>query len=116
MNDALSAGEPDGPGYSLYGQKIDWMMNQFPADVPLYWTNLPCSIEPETTATGCRTIDIALAVANRPLANLTPPPWAATAKDHTEYMLSPGTDMHYSLAGRQAWAALVAGALDARYP
>jgi len=116
INDALSPGGPTGPGYSTYGQKIDWMLNQLPAGVPVYWTNLPCSIEPETMVTGCKEIDIALTVAKDRWPNLTVLPWATTAKNHTEYMLTPGSDVHYSLAGNQAWATLVVDALDSRFP
>ena len=117
INDARLLGDSNGPGYAAYGPKIDWMMNQVPA--PTFPSTGPicaCSLEPPTMLTGCQTVDIALSTAKSRWPNLSVLPWATTAKGHPEYMLFPGTNVHYSPPGDQAWADLVLAALDARFP
>ncbi len=115
INDTMSAGTATTPGYTSYGRKIDWFMNLV-GTTPVMWTDLPCAIEPSDRATGCDTVNAALAQAAKRWHNLTVLPWSAQANGHPEYMASPGKDVHYSQTGALAWANFVVSALDSRFP
>jgi hypothetical protein len=103
-------------GYSHYGHKIDWFMSLVPRAKPVIWTNLPCAIEPQNRVAGCHAVNHALAAATQRWANLWVLDWARVANPHPAYMTSPGTDVHLSTAGTAAWAKLVVGFLDAKFP
>ena len=115
INDTYEPGTATTPGYSQYGQKIDWFMNSL-GDKPVLWTNLPCALEPPDLLTGCKTVNHALSMARERWPNLTVLAWSDVANRHPEYMKSPGDDVHYSVAGQVAWSRLVVAALDARFP
>lgn len=114
INDTGSAGTATGVGYYSYSKKIDWFMQLIPAGKLVIWTNLPCSIEPPSRLTGCRTVNYALALAKARWSNLVIADWAAVANSHPEYIAQPGSDVHLSPAGHSAWIALVARELDSR--
>jgi hypothetical protein len=114
VNDAKDAGTADGPGYTNYDAKIDYLMGLLPTDKPVFWTNLPCSLEPSSVMAGCAVINSALANAPARWASLTVLDWATPASGHPEYIKT--NDVHYTQAGYVAWANLVVGALDARIP
>jgi hypothetical protein len=114
INDTTNPGTATTPGYSHYGQKIDWFMNLV-GGKPVLWTNLPCAIEPPNRLTGCRTVNRALALARKRWRNLTVVPWNLLAYPHPRYMAFPGRDVHYSAAGEKAWSRLVVAALDDRF-
>ena len=69
INDALSEGTADGPGYAFYGRKIDWFMNLVGGERVL-WTSLPCHIEPPDWQTGCKVVNYRVVPGGRPLAEL----------------------------------------------
>ena len=115
INDARYAGTETTPGYSKYPKKIAWFMALIPPDVEVFWTNLPCNIQPPDFQTGCNGINYALALADSTFPNLTVVGWAARASGHPEYMQAPGTDVHLSPAGTSAWTNLVIQAIDARF-
>ncbi|MCU1353248.1 MAG: hypothetical protein JWM05_2457 [Acidimicrobiales bacterium] len=116
INDTVRPGQANTPGYASYGQKIDWLMKLLPAGKPVFWSNLPCSIEPPSRQTGCQAVNQALADARSRWAKLTVIDWASKANGHPEYMSSPGQDVHLSATGQVAWGAAVIRALDARFP
>jgi hypothetical protein len=115
INDTVSPGTATTPGFSYYGQKIDWFMNLVGGKHVL-WTNLPCNIEPADRKTACQTVNTALSLADDRWTNLTVLSWNVAANSHPEYMASPGEGIHYSTAGDVAWAKFVVAALDARFP
>ena len=114
INSAKHEGTPTTQGYAGFGQKIDWFMRLLPAQTPVIWTNLPCAIEPAAWRAGCRRINAALAHAHGRWRNLSVPRWDRVANDHPEYM-TPG-EVHYTPAGRAAWAEFIKRRLDARLP
>jgi hypothetical protein len=116
INDTAALGTRTSLGYSYYGQKIDWFMRLIPADRPVFWTNLPCAIEPSSRRTGCQYVNASLANARLRWPNLIVLNWGAAANSHPEYMASPGIDIHYSARGSGTWAGFVVAALDARFP
>ena len=117
INDALNPGRETSPGYGHYGAKIDWMMRLLPAAKPVLWTNLPCAVEPADTRTGCASINAELAAARARWKNLTVLDWAAKADAHPEYMQHPKiATVHYTSAGYDAYAALVADAIKSKAP
>src|SRR5262249_43275710 len=103
VNDTLQMGQPTTPGYNAYDQKIDWFM-ALADGRPVLWTNLPCTIEPPNIVAACNLIDSELAAAAARWPNLTVLDWNLASAGHTEYMQSPGTDVHYSTIGNAAWA------------
>jgi hypothetical protein len=109
INDTESRGTPTSRGYSGYPAKVDWMMHLF-GGKPVFWTNLPCAIEPRARAVGCAIVNASLAAATRRWPNLKLVNWAAVANAHRGYM-TPG-DIHYVTAGDLAWATMVASAVD----
>ena len=113
INDTLFPGTLTTPGYANYAKKIDWFMG-LTGDTPVFWSNLPCSIEPASRTTGCVTIDYALALATPRWPNLTVVDWNKRAGSHFEYITP--DDVHYTDAGLSSWTALVLAALDARFP
>jgi GDSL-like Lipase/Acylhydrolase family len=117
INDAASSGTSSTQGYADYGHKIDWFMNLLP-NAPVFWTNLPCAIEPTVYQRGCQTIDNGLAGAARRWPNLVVLNWARVADSHPQWMLDDGTGygVHYTQAGYSAWTALVVHALDRVFP
>ena len=112
INDTSMAGTATTPGYSHYGQKIDWFMNLVDGK-PVLWTDLPCAIEPLARRDACQTINNALSLAEGRWPNLTVLNWSIVANDHPEYMSS--GDAHYSIAGLTAWSKLVVDSLDTRF-
>jgi hypothetical protein len=109
INDTLVRGSPTGRGYIKYSAKIGWLMHLF-GGKPVFWTNLPCAIEPRARAVGCAVVNASLAGATRRWPNLRLINWAAVANSHRGYM-TPG-DIHYRTAGDLAWATAVAHAID----
>ena len=109
INDTAGVGTASSPGYSRYSAKIDWMMPNFHGK-PVFWTNLPCAIEPPARAAGCAIVNAALAGAALRWHNLKVIDWASVANSHPEYIKT--GDVHYRPAGLLAWAATVAGATD----
>ncbi len=115
INDTDQAGALTTPGYLHYAQKIDWFM-ALTGDRPVLWTNLPCSLEPLARVAACNLVNFQLDSAASRWSSLTVLNWNLASGGHTEYMASPGTDIHYSSAGFDAWANYVLGALDRRFP
>jgi hypothetical protein len=105
INDTVVVGSPGGPGYAAYGGKVDWMMRLF-GGKPVFWSNLPCAIEPPARAVGCAAVNAALAAAPSRWPNLTVIDWATEANSHPEYLFSaPGLGaVHYSAVGALVWA------------
>ena len=105
-NDTSQPGTVTTPGYASYGQKINWLRALLP-EVPILWTNLPCSIEPLARRAGCSAVNWALALS----PTVTMVNWGAAAMGHFEYMI-PG-QVHLTAAGYTAYSRVVAQALDA---
>ena len=101
--------------YAYYDRKINWFMN-IVGSRPVFWTSLPCAIEPRDRQTGCKAINLALHLAVERWPNLHVLKWGTAAERHPEYMKNPGTDVHYSPAGQAAWSKFVVAALDAHFP
>lgn len=114
INDTVTPGTATTKGYSNYDQKIDWFMGLVGGRY-MFWTNLPCGIEPAERMVGCRAINNALSRATARWPNLNVLAWNVAANTHPEYMESAGTQVHYSRAGQWAWAQFVVDALDARF-
>jgi hypothetical protein len=115
INDTAAEGTAGTPGYAGYGVKIDWFMGLV-GDKPVFWTLLPCAIEPPAREVGCKRVNAALSQAAERWPNLVVLAWNAVANDHPEYMSSPGSSVHYSAEGRWAWTRFVVDELDARFP
>lgn len=117
INDALIAGTATTQGYADYGDKIDWLMGLLP-DKPVFWTNLPCAIEPPAYRPGCETVNNSLTVASQRWSNLVVLNWGDIADNHPGWMRYEGTvyGVHYTDAGYDAWTQLVLGALDIAFP
>lgn len=112
VNDTKSPGEEDTVGYYKYGKKIDWFMSKLPADTPVFWTTLPCTIIEQPRLEGCQNVNIQLALAPARWPNLTVLKWQVAANSHPEYI---GTDgVHYTPVGQKAYANFVTSALDAK--
>lgn len=116
VNDTAAPGEATGAGYADYGAKIDWLMRLLPASKPVWWTNLPCDIEPKARVAGCAAVDSALQAATRRWPSLTVLDWSAAANPHPKWLLSNLGGVHLSAEGGLAWAKLIEQALDARFP
>ncbi len=116
VNDTRSPGTATTGGYSNYWQKIDWFMNKIPAGKPVFWTTLPCRIEPYPAVdpTGCATVNYSLLKAPARWPNLTVLNWANEANSHPEYMQS--GDVHYTDTGYAAWTRFILTALDNKFP
>jgi hypothetical protein len=112
INDTENRGTPTSRGYAGYPAKIDWLMHLFRGK-PVFWTNLPCRIEPRARAAGCAVVNASLAAATRRWPNLELIKWAAVANAHPEYMVA--GDIHYVTAGDLAWATMVARAIDTKF-
>jgi hypothetical protein len=106
----VGPGEPDGPGYSNYGAKIDWLMALMPGRV--VWTNLPCKIEPLWVRKGCQAVNAALNSARARYSRLTISNWASAANRHRRYI---DAYVHLTRAGQDRYAQLIARNLDARF-
>lgn len=118
INDTVHAGTQGTPGYAFYGKKIDWFMHLIPNDTLVFWTNLPCSIEPVGRLNGCKAVNTALAAARPRWTNLILVNWAARAGGHPEYLARANgkPDVHNSPVGASAWIAQVTSVMDARLP
>ena len=116
INDTVAPGTAVTPGYAAYGQKIDWLMRLLPSSKPVWWTNLPCAIEPADRATGCAAVNRALAAAPRRWPNLTVLDWARVADTHPRYLLATLKHIHFSEPGALTWSRLLAKALDGALP
>jgi hypothetical protein len=116
INDAWAYGTATTRGYASYGAKIDYIMQLLPRRRPVLWTTLPCRIEPAATQNGCHYINNALLAAPSRWPNLTIANWSTVANNHPEYMLAPGTDVHYSVTGHVAYTRFVVAALNAKLP
>jgi hypothetical protein len=116
INDTVAPGTATTPGYADYAQKIDWLMRLLPPSKPVWWTNLPCAIEPTARATGCAAVDAALAAAPQRWPNLTMLDWASVADAHPSYLLSTLKHIHFSQKGALMWSRLIARSLDAHFP
>jgi hypothetical protein len=114
VNDARRPGLATGPGYSAYGEKIDWLMALL-APHPVWWTNLPAQIVPPEWMTGCLAVNSALAAAEERWPNLTVLDWAAVADPHPEYVAG-HERIHITWKAATAWAQLVLNALDSYFP
>jgi len=114
INDTIVPGTLTTPGYAFYGRKIDWFMGLVRGK-PVFWSTLPCRLEPLDRQVGCKTVEYELYRARARWPNLTILPWGTVASSHPAYMLRAGS-VHFSAIGYAAWAALVASALDARFP
>jgi hypothetical protein len=113
INDTRTPGSGNSLGYADYDEKIDWFMQLLPPKRPVFWTNLPCAVEPADRSAGCATVNRALADARARWPNLTVVNWAKVANAHPEYMAD---RIHNSAAGYRAWAQLITRALDKRFP
>jgi lysophospholipase L1-like esterase len=119
INDSLDVGTATTQGYGNYAQKIDWFMNLIPSSTPVFWTNLPCSLEPPAYVTGCQKINYFLSQAHNRWPNFVLVNWMSVAGSHTEYMDSASIAdyrVHYSDAGYAAWSELVTNTLDSQFP
>jgi lysophospholipase L1-like esterase len=116
INDTTALGSATGLGYADYGGKIDWLMRLLTSSRPVWWTNLPCGIEPKARTQGCLAVNAALKAAPHRWPNLTVLDWATTADGHPNYLLRILGGVHLAGAGGVAWAKLVAKALDAHFP
>jgi lysophospholipase L1-like esterase len=116
INDTVAPGTSTTPGYAAYDRKIDWLMRLLPNSKPVWWTNLPCAIEPAARATGCAAVNSALAAAPQRWPNLTVLDWASHADTHPTYLLSTLQHIHFSEKGALVWSRLIARALDERFP
>jgi hypothetical protein len=115
INDAGVAAISDGRGFSGYRAKVDWMMGLMPRSKPVWWTNLPCAIEPASTRSGCAVVNRALAGARARWSNLRVLDWAAVADSHPEYLPASLGGIHLSGPAAGAWARLVGRALDREF-
>jgi hypothetical protein len=116
INDTVRAGTVNGPGYAQYGMKVDWLMSKL-GGTRVYWTNLPCTIEPKNRATGCRAVNDALAQATTRHTNLRLLDWSKAASGHREYLGQAGTfwAVHLTQKGQRAWAKLITARLDGAF-
>jgi hypothetical protein len=114
IDDAALDGSATGPGTVNYAAKIDWFMNLIPKTKPVYWTNLPCDVEPQQLQARCRTINWALSYARGRWPNLQVLDFASAARGHPEYMN--GRDAHPSWAGQLVWSNMIVDALDTAFP
>ncbi len=114
INDTGGPGLPTSYGYADYGQKIDWLMPLFDGK-PVLWTNLPCPIEPASRQHGCNIVNEALRDARSRWPNLTILGWNLIASSHPGF-LGPPLGVHLTDPGARYWSAMVAGALDSRFP
>jgi hypothetical protein len=114
INDAAEPGTADTPGYASYGQKIDWLMPLFHGR-PVWWTNLPCSIEPRERLKGCEVVNDALALAGRRWKNLTVLEWSSVAAGHPQFLMTGNDSLHLSPIGQGVWAMLVKKGVDQRF-
>ena len=116
INDTEAAGTAATRGYADYAAKIDWLMGLFPPHMPVWWTNLPCSIEPEDRSIGCRAVNDALAAAPERWPDLTVLDFATASLGRHEYLLAHIGGVHLAGPGARAWAHLVGEALNAHFP
>lgn len=114
INDSVTAGAATTVGFAGYGAKIDWLMRLFNGK-PVFWTNLPCLIEPAHYQTGCRAVDAALRAATKRWSNLRLLNWARIADLHPEYLTAGYWGIHLTDTGGPAWAKLVTLALNNRF-
>jgi hypothetical protein len=83
----------------------------------VYWSNLPCRIEPSSRSRGCAAVNAALAAAHARHGQLKLVDWADAANPHREYLGADGTfdAIHLTAPGARDYARLVAAALDAHF-
>ena len=117
VNDTVAPGTETTPGYARYTKKIEWFMSLFPPTTPVIWTNLPCNLLPPPRLTGCTNHQ--LRTHRREGANpqsdrrrLEP----RVVRPHRVNMVAPGSDVHLSPAGQNAWTSQVLSILDAKIP
>lgn len=115
INDTTTPGTATSPGYADYGAKIDWLMRQI-GSIPVYWSNLPCKIEPPNRLPGCDAVNSALAAAPARHRNLVVIDWASVANTHPDYVSQSFAMVHLNDAGAKAWSGLMSSALDGRFP
>jgi lysophospholipase L1-like esterase len=115
INDTGLEGGATSRGYACYEAKVDWLMSLLPSSKPVWWTNLPCDIEPEYRHRGCAEVNHALAGAPKRWPNLTILDWADTARGRREFLLPDAFQVHLSSSGGNAWAALISGAVKERF-
>jgi hypothetical protein len=115
VNDTIEAGTQTTPGYAFFGRKIDWFMRLVPKTTTVFWSNLPCRIEPASRQTGCAQVNWTLALARATWPNLVLLDWNSIANLHPEW-IDPVSGVHLTDDGNAAWAAMVVAALDARFP
>ena len=113
VNDTNELGTATTPGYADYGEKVDYLMARF-GDRPVFWTNLPCKIEPKSRLVGCNAVNDALAAASSRHRNLIVIDWATVANPHPTWMSSSNGGIHYAPVGYGAWSDLVAKSIEAR--
>jgi len=111
INDAKAPGTDTSAGYSDYSEKMAWLLALLPADVPVFWSGLPTPIEPKSFQVGSSAID--RAITNQPGIHVLR--WYVAAYQHPEYMIQPHVNEHYSVAGNNAYAAMVVAALDQQF-
>jgi len=114
INDTLSPGDATTVGYSHYPMKIDWLMRLF-GNKPVFWSNLPCEIEPPDRQTGCAIVNWTLAMATLRWPNLTILRWRMVAIQHPEWIAGSFGNIHLWPAGQQAWTSLVQQALEQKF-
>lgn len=125
INDAISEGTSEfTPGYGYYGKKIDWLMGLIPTTIPVFWTNLPCQLEPANLLEACGKINQQLTWAAGRHANFKLIDWRSYA--HSKSIKSDGTynkdlymlpgQVHYNDAGYAEWNKLVISKLDTQFP
>jgi hypothetical protein len=110
INDTATRGTDDGAGYANYSAKMTWLLSLLPPGVPVFWSGLPTPIEPPARRAGCAAIDQAITKQT----GITVLHWYAVAYQHPGYML-PHTNVHYTQAGDDAYAAMVVSALDSYF-
>lgn len=110
INDANSPGTATTSGYSGYAAKMTYMLSLFPPDVPVFWSGLPTPVEPAARIAGCNAVNAAITAANA-AGTIHVLRWYTAAYQHPEYM----DGIHYTDAGYEAYASMVATALDAQF-
>jgi hypothetical protein len=114
INDTLDPGTDTGPGYSHFKRKVDWFMQLVPSTTTVFWSNLPCKVEPESRRPGCLQVNWALAVSRVGWPNLVLLDWNPIANVHPEW-IDPTSGVHFTEAGQAAWVAMVVDALDTHF-
>lgn len=108
VNDTGFEGADGEQGWAGYDAKVDWLLAQLPAGVPVYWSNLPCDLLRERRAEGCAAVNAALdrAAADGEIELVD---WAAVALPEDFDF----DDVHLTYGGALRWAGLVAETITA---